>query len=188
MVQRQLPLPGGAPPLPPGVTALSLALADEGAALLHLPIVEQGQPRQGPLQPAGALPPGTAAWGSFAAGATLLWRRGEGEPPYSDWQELLAGAAPRAAALVTVPIAAPGGRDALGAATFALEAEPTGEEVQALRELGACLARTIMHQTKCMWEVGGSGEGAAACACVRGCACLCQVRHVPLPSAAMRSQ
>lgn len=155
---------------PTGVSAFALALAgDDPDGLVHLPVMERGRLLTSPLEPAGILPADSAAWAAYEAAAgcaasgqaalPLVWRGGSGsEPPaYPDWRALLDSesreGSPPPTALVTVPIVAPGGAAPLGAATFALQDAPSQQQVEELTHLGACLACSISHQTKNLWEV-----------------------------------
>ncbi|PRW57294.1 hypothetical protein C2E21_4376 [Chlorella sorokiniana] len=157
---------------PAGVSAFSLALAgDEPGTLVHLPVMERGQLLTSPLEPAGSLPADSAAWAAYEAAAgggggggrgqaapPLVWHGSDdSEPPtFPDWRALLEsetteGSSPPAA-LVTVPIVAPGGAAPLGAATFVLAEAPSQGQLDELAALGACLACSIAHQTKNLWE------------------------------------
>lgn len=156
---------------PAGVSAFALALAgDEPGTLIHLPVMERGRLLSSPLEPAGSLPASSAAWAAYEAAAggagagggvraavPLIWRGGGEPPPYPDWRALLdseeQGNGPPPAALVTVPIASPGGVAPLGAATFVLDQALREGQAEELAQLGACLAAAISHQTKNLWEV-----------------------------------
>lgn len=140
--------------LPATPSALSLALArDDGSGLVHLPVMEQGSLVWSPDVPGEALPQRSAAWQSFRSGRCLLWRRRLDSPAtkYADWAGLL-HVHSSAQALLTMPLAVPGYPGALGAATFALGAEPAAADVDALRLLLAGLACAISHHTKLLWE------------------------------------
>lgn len=166
---------------PAGVSAFALALAgDTPGTLVQLPVMERGRLLTSPLEPAGSLPADSAAWAAYeAAGGgggggaggggqaalPLVWRNSGGSepPPYPDWRTLLESescdGSPPPAALVTVPIVSPGSAAPLGAATFALSEQPSQGQVEELAQLGACLACSIAHQTKNLWEVGAAGWG-----------------------------
>lgn len=155
---------------PAGVSTFALALAgDDPGTLVHLPVMEHGRLLTSPLEPAGSLSADSAAWAAYEAagsaaagrqaGLPLVWRGGSGsEPPaYPDWRALLdsesSEGSPPPTALVTVPIVGPGSTAPLGAATFALQDAPSQQQVEELAHLGACLACSISHQTKNLWEV-----------------------------------